>query len=571
MSTSQVPADPAGIGKRSVMARTPIFGSLQRLARDFRASRATGIPVDELPELRAVARARSSMSRRAFLGGGAAALTALALPRAARARRQPSIAIVGGGIAGLTCALALADRGIASTVYEASGRVGGRMFSNRDGYWQSNQVTEWGGEMIDTGHQTIRRLARRFRLALDDLLEAQPAGSADVYRFGGAYYPKIRADADFRAMFDALQADTDAAGYPTTFDSYTPEGFELDHMSVYDWIESRVPGGHASPLGHLLDTAYAIEYGADSPDQSALNLLYLLGFQPNETELSLFGESDERFHIRGGNQRLPEAIADHLGPSVIQTGRRLVDLRRTPGARHRLTFAGGGCVDEVTADLVVLAIPFAVLAEVDTSHAGFDELKRRAILQQGRGRNGKLQLQLESRRWLGPGPWPGRANGSSYADTGYQASWEATRAQAGVPGILVLYSGGSVADAMRTTTPFAAGRDPNVQLDARRGLDQLAPVFPGLEWNGKATQSLPVLSPFFRASYMYYRVGQYTAFGGYERVPQGGVLFCGEHTSTDFQGFMEGGASEGARAAMELVRILRRTSANEPAAGSALG
>jgi len=158
-----------------------------------------------------------------------------------------------------------------------------------------------------------------------------------------------------------------------------------------------------------------------------------------------------------------------------------------------------------------------------------------------------------------------------YADTGYQASWEATRAQAGVPGILVLYSGGSVADAMRTTTPFAAGRDANVQLDARRGLDQLAPVFPGLEWNGKATQSLPVLSPFFRASYMYYRVGQYTAFGGYERVPQGGVLFCGEHTSTDFQGFMEGGASEGVRAATELVRILRRTSAYEPAAGSALG
>jgi monoamine oxidase len=34
------------------------------------------------------------------------------------------------------------------------------------------------------------------------------------------------------------------------------------------------------------------------------------------------------------------------------------------------------------------------------------------------------------------------------------------------------------------------------------------------------------------------------------------VLFCGEHTSVDFQGFMEGAASEGQRAANQLVRLL---------------
>jgi monoamine oxidase len=39
-------------------------------------------------------------------------------------------------------------------------------------------------------------------------------------------------------------------------------------------------------------------------------------------------------------------------------------------------------------------------------------------------------------------------------------------------------------------------------------------------------------------------------------VRQGGVLFCGEHTSVDFQGFMEGAASEGRRAARQLARLL---------------
>jgi monoamine oxidase len=34
------------------------------------------------------------------------------------------------------------------------------------------------------------------------------------------------------------------------------------------------------------------------------------------------------------------------------------------------------------------------------------------------------------------------------------------------------------------------------------------------------------------------------------------VLFCGEHTSVDFQGFMEGAASEGKRAARQLVSLL---------------
>jgi len=60
-----------------------------------------------------------------------------------------------------------------STVYEANGRLGGRMFSNRTSYF-GGQITEWGGELIDTGHKTVRKLATRFNLPLDNLLNAQP-------------------------------------------------------------------------------------------------------------------------------------------------------------------------------------------------------------------------------------------------------------------------------------------------------------------------------------------------------------------------------------------------------------
>ena len=166
-------------------------------------------------------------------------------------------------------------------------------------------------------------------------------------------------------------------------------------MSVYDWIERYVPGGHNRPLGRLLDV-------------------------PNNSGLSIFGESDERFHIDGGNEQLPLAITE-----------------------------------------------------------------------MGAGRNTKLQLQFSSR----------------YAKT---------------------------------------------------FLTSLEKVLPGIsrKWTGKASLSTPFLDPLLNCSYSYWRVGQYTSFGGYEGVALGNVHFAGEHTSQDFQGFMEGGASEGVRAADEVLAAI---------------
>ena len=486
---------------------------------------------------------------------------AIALPRvagAASARASASIAIVGAGISGLAAALRLRHLGLASTVYEASGRVGGRMFTLANSYWQASQTSEWCGELIDSGHHTVRKLAKRFHLQLDNLANAEPNGSGETFFFDGGYYTVAQAEQDFAAVVPALDADLAAAGYPTTFDAYTSGGYALDHISVYDWIETRVPGGHASRLGRLLDIAYVGEYGAPSQDQSALNLLYLLAYQPNANGFAEFGVSDERYHIRGGNQQLPERMADELGVGdAVRLGYRLIAIARTPAGAVRLMFEHAGATEEVVADIALITIPFAVLRTLDLSESGFGALKLQAIDELGRGRNGKLQFQFAQRLWNSAGPW-GTSNGSSYADTGYHSSWEPTRAQSGAAGILNCYSGGDDSSAMSTDVPFATASNPLVGLDAARALPQLDGVFPGLSnlWNGRATQSLPHLSPLFNCSYSYYRVGQYTSFGGHEKTAQGNVFFAGEHTSTDFQGFMEGGASEGQRAANEIRQLV---------------
>lgn len=547
------------------MARTPLFQALKKLVSEHTAARKANLPVDALRELRhqateqRLAASQEGFSRRQFLALSSAVALGAAMPRLAYAAKQPNVAIVGGGIAGLTCALMLADRGIKSTVYEASARLGGRMFSNTSGYWDNRQTSEWCGEFIDSGHKTVRSLAQRFGLKLDDLATSSPKGAEDTYYFSDRYYPQAQADQDFLAVVTALQADADAAGYPTTYDSFTPGGKVLDNMSVYAWIESRVPHGHSSALGQLLDVAYVTEYGADTQDQSALNLLYLLGFQPNANALSIFGESDERYRIRGGNEQLPHAIGHHLDDQ-IKLGFNLQRIQRSSGGRYRLDFSNESATKQIVADYVVLALPFAVLQNLDYAQAGFDALKQRAIKEQGRSHSSKLQLQFDKRIWNREGAWPGVSNGSSYSDTGYQNSWDVTRKQKGASGILNFFSGGSVADGMQTTSAFSRAHNPLVTADGARALKQSAAVFPTLaeKWNGKATQSLPHKSPLMGAAYAYYRVGQYTTFGGYEKSAQGGIHFCGEHTSTDFQGYMEGGASEGKRVGEELALLLKK-------------
>lgn len=546
------------------MARTPLLRSIINLAREHERAAQRGVPVEAIREWdrRAREQRNEALTRRGFLGASALAAGALATPRWSLAQTQPRIAIVGAGIAGLSAALKLADNGVACTVYEATDRVGGRMYSNTD-YFDQNQVFEWCGELIDTGHTKIRQLATRFGLTQDNLLGAEPKGSEETYYFFGQYYPKADADRDFKAIQYALREDLKLAGAQTTVFESTPWGRMLNRMSLYQWIETRVPGGHASPLGALLDTAYYIELNSDTREQSALNLVYLLGYQPSWNELHMFGVSDEKFHIRGGNQQIPVAIANHLGPQVVKNGWRMEAIKQAATGVCELRFQHAGVAKLVHADLVLITTPFAVLRGLDTSQAGFDAKKQYAIQNLGAGRQSKQHLQFTQRLWNDKGSKPARGTGTSYADTGYQATWETSRAQPGSHGILVGYAGGSFADAMNTTVAFSTAASATVRQDARRFLRQVDPVYPGLDavWNGLSTQGLPHLDPNMKCSYSYFKIGQYETIAGYERVRQGNVFFAGEHCSFDFQGFMEGAAQEGTRAGEEMLTAIGVTAA----------
>lgn len=546
------------------MARSPLLSRLQALFDDFEEAERSGRSLESVQE----ERRHAGFTRRDFLKAtgaamGAAALSGPAAALASTTRRsgtQGRIAIIGGGIAGLNAALTLQDGGVTSTVYEASGRVGGRMHSDTTS-WLNGQTSEHCGELIDTKHKTILGLASRFHLPTADLLMAEPTHSTETDFFFGQYYTQAQANVDFGPVWNAVKKDLGEAPFPTLYNSFTQAGVDLDHMSLYQWIETRVPGGHTSNMGQLLDVAYNIEYGNVTTEQSSLNLVYLLGFQPVPGNFRIFGSSDERYHIAGGNERLPQAVAAALAPGTVQLNTALTGIVHNADNSYTLTLESGRVTTTKVFDRVIMAIPFSILRTIlgsDAAYraAGFDTLKQTAITQLGYGKNAKLQLQFDSRLWNQQGPW-GISTGTSYSDTGYQNSWDVTRAQDGTTGILVDYTGGGVPLASFTGDP----NDPaTVASFAMTFLKQLEPVFPGITklWNGRATLDVPLTNPFLLGSYSYWKVGQYTEFSGYEKARQpnpttGKCHFAGEHCSTNFQGFMEGGAAEGERAANEIL------------------
>ena len=483
-----------------------------------------------------------ALSRRQFLAAGAATVAAGAWAPRARAAVEPRVFVVGAGLAGLTCAYRLKQAGVKAYVHEASDRLGGRCWSIR-GWFAEGLVAERGGELIDTGHIEIRHLCQELGLATDNLIQGEQNGTEPLYWFDGRPYTDAEAAEDFNGVYQKLHMDVSAASFPTTYQTSTQRGRELDAMTITQWIEESVPGGMASRFGQLLDVAYNIEFGAECSEQSALNLVYLLGYI-GQGRLRLFGKSDEKHHVRGGNDLITSAMGESLEDQITM-GSELVAIRRNATGTYALTFVQGGTTKSFTADRVVLALPFSIMRRsVDWSKAGFGAVKSRAIRELGMGTNSKLNVGFRTRYWRTLG-----CNGDTYADTGYQNTWEVSRAQPGIAGILVDYTGGRIGDSFKSGT---------LETRTKQFLAQLEPVLPGAnaQWDTKATLDHWPSYPWTRGSYSYYKPGQYTRFGGAEGEVSGACHFAGEHTTQDFQGYLQGAVFSGERAAAEVLGAL---------------
>ena len=550
------------------MSRSPLFHLVARSLRLARLSLRTGLPVDELVErLRdrtpppgafgLLDAAGRPLSRRQFVAAGAALAGVAALDGclpAAPSGRAPAprpdggrpVVVVGAGIAGLTAAYRLRQAGVPVRLFEAQERIGGRMFSHR-GAFPDGQVVELGGELIDTGHARIRALAVELGLALDDLAADDPALARDVWWFGGRRRTDAEVVAAFRPVAAAIDRDRAALGGDgdVTYDRPN-DGEALDRLSIAEWLDRNDVGGWVRAL---LEVAYTTEFGLEPDRQSALNLLTMIGTDADE--FRIFGESDERFHVRGGNDRITTALGDRLGP-VVERGHVLESVAARADGSYVCTFARDAAVVSVAADHVLLALPFTLLRDVRLDVA-LPPVKRQAIAELGYGTNAKLMVGFSERVWR----TRHRSNGSSLAELPYQLTWETSRLQPGRAGVLTNFTGGHHGEALGEGTPAA---------QAAALVAALERVFPGV---GAARAGMTEARfhwpthPWTRGSYASYLPGQWTAFRGAEGVPVDNLFFAGEHCSLEAQGFMEGGCETGEQAAAAILerRGLRRAGA----------
>jgi monoamine oxidase len=480
--------------------------------------------------------------RRGFLKKSMLAGTGVMLSACAGSSGGPkrTIAIVGGGIAGLTAAWRLMNAGHEVHLYEAARRTGGRMFTKRN-FNADGQFVELGAELIDTNHKHILALAKELGVKVQNLRRGEK-GLDFIW-----LEDRLRTDHDIPAAFRPLGAKiaVDADSLYDADGGFTPRARELDRVSLAAYLKDRGRGIEPWVI-HLLIAAYEPELGASAEKQSCLNLVDFIN--PDVSDgFEIFGDSDEAWRIHGGNDTLPTVLASRLSGQIdLHLGHRLAGIAEK-NERLALKFATASGVKSASYERVILALPFTVLREVP----GIFDLpltaaKKRCIREMGYGSNVKVFRSFERRLWREP--VPGRdfiGNGSVFAlEPTFENVWETSRGQAGQRGIITNLLGGR--------------RGEDYSESAMSGyLDELDAVFPGLKklYDGRAAAMNWPKLPLARGSYSCPFTGQYTWI--YEESPKpaldGRLIFAGEHTSTVSPGFMNGGVESGERAAQDAV------------------
>ncbi|MEG3849682.1 NAD(P)/FAD-dependent oxidoreductase [Microcoleus sp. herbarium19] len=530
------------------MAKSALMAMLRRAASIAQKSRETGIPADELLGMlssRTPNFPNSPISRRDLLHGGLAAAGAVAAATFTRegggafaqARGRSPILIVGAGIAGLTAGYRLRQGGVRADIIEATNRVGGRI-RTIPRVAGTQIYADVGGEFIDTGHTTLISLATELGLRAIDLAQVQSGFVKDTFFFDRRRVSLQQIIADFGPLAGKITADLEAIGDEISYQDFTEAAERLDNLSIAEYVDQ---ADTSTIVRQLLRIAYTTEYGRDPEEQSALNLLFLIGSESDSFEL--YGDSDERYQIDGGNSQIVNSLADRLSGS-IETGTVLEAITFLPDGRYRVNLRSGQSAFERIYERVLLTLPFSTLRDVRIN-VPLPQPKRRAIEQLGYGTNSKLVTGYRSRIWRETY----RSTASVFTDLGFQNSWEATPFAPTANGLVTNFTGGKQGLSIGAGTP---------EDQAQRFLNQFERVFPGVRnlRTGKAVRAFWPGERFAKGSYSCYLVGQWTQMYGVEGERFGNLYFAGEHTSLENQGYMEGGCETGQRAAVEILQDL---------------
>lgn len=433
--------------------------------------------------------------------------------------RGTRVLVAGAGLAGLAAARALEADDADVTVIEARDRVGGRVWTVRDGF-MNGQYAEGGADIIEDEQDRVLELARSLGLRTTRIL-----------RGGFGYYGRSargrmgiqRGPRAFAAMRQALEPFIhDYCLAEQRWDSAIAR--RLGSQSVAEWLRS-------SRTPRWLQDRFRGLRGLFLADVEDLSLLALVDFMSADPTS---GMEDGSLRIVGGNDRLATVLAGRLR-SPVQLG---VVLRRIRHTRRDVvaTLETGTGVTEWRGDFVVSALPASTLRDVTIAPA-LPALQTTAIRRLRYGPATRVLLQFAERYWRKSGRPLAFASAEPHG-----AVWDGNEQQRGRSGILSLLAGGS---ASRRIADIAR----------RDGIDG---VVRRLRWLGRpaALEASHLIrwdrDPWAKGGYACFDPAFEPRWRDALARPAGRLFFAGEHTSVRAQGYMNGAVESGQRAAAEI-------------------
>lgn len=292
------------------------------------------------------------------------------------------IAVIGAGLAGLTAAYRLYQKGYDVEVFEARQRVGGRVHSvlikNLEGEYS---VAELGGQNIADGGEAHHFLSLAQELNLE-VVESDIEFSALFYD-GKEFY-------DYHKLIKAYLADNPEI-------EKTLEALEQSAHSMQDILNGLLPND--SPLKRVLDLHLASYEGSPSSllclyhNINALKSILCGGLasivrQPTVGSVPLL----HRVSLKGGNARLPLKIMEKMNQK-IHLGKALQEVGRGDENQLKLFFQDGSTY---LFDKLILAIPCPVYSDITFDEKVISGEKLQKINRVQYGRNGKVLLPIQT-------------------------------------------------------------------------------------------------------------------------------------------------------------------------------
>ncbi|MGQ7816175.1 flavin monoamine oxidase family protein [Metapseudomonas furukawaii] len=445
----------------------------------------------------------------AFIIVGGLSATALAKDK------QPSAIVIGGGMAGLTSAYELQQKGWQVTLLEARPSLGGR---------SALATSEWIGSA--RLQPTLYRYLDQFKV------KAVPAPDyvrTPGYLVAGRYFSEadllkeapstLEGLKRFDKSLDDLAASIEDPLKPLA--NHTLQS--LDAITVARWLEKlNLPPTAKALVEQRIRSRY------DEP--SRLSLLYLA--QQARVYRGLPDTEMRSARLPGGSQVLAQAMAKRL--KTIKTNARVSAIVQE---KDGVTVKVGGT--GYTADYVVLAVPLPALGRISQTPS-LSALQLKALKDINYGWRDQMLLKFRKPVW-----GKSRLSGEVYSDQGLGMLWVEPALKGGA-NLLVNLSG----DNARLMQAFG---DRQMVDQVLIRFDKLYPgareQFKGYELRRYGKDALA------GGAYLAYGPGEISLYWRLWEQPLGRVVFAGEHTDALYPGTLEGALRSGERAAAQVIDL----------------